>query len=40
MKSFKGYLMVSDMDGTLLNSKGIISQENIKAIMKFMDMEH
>lgn len=38
MKEFKGYLMVSDMDGTLLNSKGIISEENIKAIKEFMNM--
>lgn len=38
MKEFKEYLMVSDMDGTLLNSKGIISEENIKAIKEFMNM--
>lgn len=38
MKSFKGYLMVSDMDGTLLNSNGIISEENIQAIKMFMNL--
>ena len=29
MKIFDGYLLVSDMDGTLLNSKGKLSDENI-----------
>lgn len=38
MKSFKGYLMVSDMDGTLLNSEGFISEENIQAIKLFTNL--
>lgn len=38
MKLFKGYLMVSDMDGTLLNSNGEISKENIEAINKFVNL--
>ena len=28
MGIFDGYLLVSDMDGTLLNSKGKLSEEN------------
>lgn len=36
-KIFNGYLLVSDMDGTLLNSKGELSQENIRAIDYFVD---
>ena len=32
---FKGYTIVTDMDGTLLNSKGILTEENIKAIKEF-----
>ena len=32
MGIFDGYLLVSDMDGTLLNSKGKLSDENINAI--------
>lgn len=35
-KRFKGYLLVSDMDGTLINSKGEISDENINAIESFI----
>ncbi|GAB6168681.1 Cof-type HAD-IIB family hydrolase [Clostridium carnis] len=34
---FKGYLLVSDMDGTLLNSKGELSEENRLAIDYFVD---
>ncbi|MFT8315076.1 MAG: HAD family hydrolase [Clostridium sp.] len=34
---FKGYLLISDMDGTLINSKAEISKENINAINKFVD---
>ena len=30
MGIFDGYLLVSDMDGTLLNSKGKLSEENKK----------
>ena len=37
MKIFDGYLLVSDMDGTLLNSKGKLSEENKKAIEYFVD---
>lgn len=33
---FKGYTIVSDMDGTLLNSEGKLSEENIKAIEEFI----
>lgn len=36
-KSFQGYLLISDMDGTLINSKGKISDKNIKAINRFVD---
>ena len=32
MGIFDGYIIVSDMDGTLLNSKGKLSDENINAI--------
>lgn len=34
---FQGYTIVTDMDGTLLNSKGKLSDENIKAIKEFTD---
>ena len=37
MKKFDGYLLVSDMDGTLLNSKSEISKENKEAIKYFVD---
>ena len=36
-KIFEGYLLVSDMDGTLLNSKGKISDTNKKAIEYFVE---
>lgn len=36
-KTFEGYLLVSDMDGTLLNSKGEISERNKKAIEYFVE---
>lgn len=32
---FTGYTIVSDMDGTLLDSEGNLSEENIKAIEEF-----
>lgn len=32
---FQGYTIVTDMDGTLLNSKGKLSEENIAAIKEF-----
>lgn len=35
-KSFEGYLLVSDMDGTLLNSKKEISDKNKEAIEYFI----
>ena len=34
---FQGYLLVSDMDGTLLNSNKEISKENIEAIEYFIN---
>ncbi len=34
---FKGYTLVSDMDGTLINSKKEISKENLDAIRYFID---
>lgn len=37
MNSFKGILLCSDLDGTLRNSKGEISKENIEAIRYFCD---
>ena len=37
MGTFDGYLLVSDIDGTLLNSKGKLSEENKKAIEYFVD---
>ncbi|MGL4109535.1 Cof-type HAD-IIB family hydrolase [Clostridium sp. LP20] len=36
-KIFDGYLMVSDMDGTLLNSEKKISKGNLEAIKYFVD---
>lgn len=33
---YKGYTIVTDMDGTLLNSKGKLSEENINSIRKFI----
>lgn len=37
-KKLEGYMLVSDMDGTLIDSKGIISSENIKAINRFIEL--
>lgn len=37
MGIFDGYLLVSDMDGTLLNSKGKLSEENRLAIEYFVE---
>lgn len=37
MGIFDGYIIVSDMDGTLLNSKGKLSEENKRAIEYFVD---
>lgn len=36
-KKFQGYLLVTDMDGTLLNAKGKISKANQEAIGYFME---
>lgn len=36
-KKFDGYLLVSDMDGTLLDTKSEISQKNIEAIKYFVE---
>ncbi len=37
-KNLSKYLLVSDMDGTLLNSQSLVSSENIEAIKKFQGM--
>ncbi|MGG7079157.1 HAD family hydrolase [Clostridium sardiniense] len=37
MGNFNGYILVSDMDGTLLNDKRVISDEDKKSIQYFMD---
>ena len=34
---FKGYTIVSDMDGTLLNSRGKLSEEYVQAIGEFIN---
>ena len=36
-KKFEGYLLVSDMDGTLLNSDKVVSEKNKEAIRYFTD---
>lgn len=36
-KKFEGYLLVTDMDGTLLDHKGKISKKNHEAILSFME---
>lgn len=36
-KIFEGYILASDMDGTLINSKKEVSEENRKAIKYFVD---
>lgn len=36
MKQFEGYILVSDMDDTLLNFEHMVSYENRKAIEKFI----
>lgn len=36
-KIFEGYLLVSDMDGTLIGNNKLISEANIKAINRFVD---
>ena len=35
MQPYKGYLICTDIDGTLVNSQGVISENNIKAIKEF-----
>jgi len=37
-KKLEGYMLVSDMDGTLIDSKGAISSENINAINRFIEL--
>lgn len=37
MNKFKGYILVSDFDGTLINKNGKISDENIQAINYFVE---
>ena len=37
MGKYDGYLLVSDMDGTIIDSKGCISEENKRAIKYFVD---
>lgn len=34
---FKGYTIVTDMDGTLLNSEGVLTDENVNAINEFVE---
>jgi Cof subfamily protein (haloacid dehalogenase superfamily) len=34
---FKGKLLVCDMDGTILNSKGFVSKENVGALERFVE---
>lgn len=36
-KIFEGYVLISDMDGTLIGSNKKISEENLKAIDEFID---
>jgi HAD-superfamily hydrolase, subfamily IIB len=36
-KKFEGYLLVSDMDGTLIDNDGKISAKNINAINRFVE---
>lgn len=36
MKNFQGIMLISDMDGTLLNKDGEISEKNIEAIKEFI----
>ena len=36
-KEFTGLMLVCDMDGTLLNSKLEVSDENVRAIEYFVD---
>lgn len=37
MKKFENILLLSDMDGTLLNSQGVVSKENQQAVKYFTD---
>ena len=37
MKKFEHCILYSDMDGTLLNREGVVSEENIKAIQYFVE---
>jgi Cof subfamily protein (haloacid dehalogenase superfamily) len=37
MKKFTNKLLLSDMDGTLLNSKGVISKKNQEAVQYFIE---
>lgn len=37
MKKYEGYMICTDMDGTLLNDEHVISEENKEAILRFMD---
>ena len=36
-KPFEGFLLASDLDGTLLNDQGLISQKNIDAVQEFVE---
>ena len=38
MKTFEGIMLISDMDGTLLNKDGQISEKNIEAIQEFISL--
>ncbi len=37
MYNYDKYLVISDLDGTLINSKGVVSPENLKAIEYFTE---
>jgi hydroxymethylpyrimidine pyrophosphatase-like HAD family hydrolase len=37
MKKYEGYLIASDLDGTLINSEQGISRQNIDAIASFIE---
>lgn len=37
IKKFENYVLITDMDGTLIDSKGDISEENINAIKYFVE---
>lgn len=38
MKDYENIMLYSDLDGTLLNSEGRVSEENLEALRKFLDL--